>query len=289
MSPDIQKVKLIKDGIALVDSGPLFATVLVSRNNQPMSEEAMSGAYYALDILKQLVDYLSVIRQKINMLQNEPFYPLVIQKMISAAKCINDANFTPLAAVAGATADMVADYLTDSGATKIIVDNGGDIAVRLKDGDSATIGLCLNSNTRAIEHYISVYEDCGICTSGAYGRSFSLGIADAATALAKSSAIADAAATYLGNKTNIDSKKITRRLAEEIDPDTDIPGMYVTTSIGELSSAEIRAAMNNAKEAALKLIEENIIEGALISIKSDIVCLGKLQQIEDNLKDKITS
>jgi hypothetical protein len=48
---------------------------------------------------------------------------------------MRDPNCTPLAAVAGATADMVADFLLETGATNIVVNNGGDISIRLREGE----------------------------------------------------------------------------------------------------------------------------------------------------------
>lgn len=275
-----RSVKLIRDGVALVDSGPLFATVLVSKNGQPMSKEAVCGANYALEILQELASFLPVIKQKVSLLHNENFYPPVVREMINAVGCLNDPDFTPLAAVAGTTADMVADYLMSSDATKIIVNNGGDIAIRLKDGDSAMVGLCLDINRRTIDYFVSVTEDCGICTSGVGGRSFSLGVASAAVTISRFASVADASATYLGNKTNVNSSKIIRRLSEEIYPDTDIPGMYVTIHVGNLSQGEIETALANGKREALKLMEAEIIQGATISLKGENVCLGKLSEIK---------
>ena len=45
----------------------------------------------------------------------------------------------------------------------------------------------------------------GVATSGAQGRSFSLGIADSVTTLARNAATADVAATLVANAVNIES------------------------------------------------------------------------------------
>ena len=72
----------------------------------------------------------------------------------------------------------------------------------------------------------------GIATSGARGRSFSLGIADSVTVLARDAATADAAATLIANAVDIDSPAIMRRPARELDPDSDLGDRLVTVSVG---------------------------------------------------------
>ncbi len=93
--------------------------------------------------------------------------------------------------------------------------------------------------------------------------------------------IADAAATYVGNNTNVSSNEIQRRPAEEIDPDTDIQGLSVTTHVGHLSKIEIESAIRNGELAANKLLGEGIIQGALISVRGNIVSLGKLDGVKN--------
>ena len=61
--------------------------------------------------------------------------------MIRACKKMEARDLTPLAAVAGASSDVVADFLIAKGGTKIIVDNGGDIAIRLKGDEQARVGI----------------------------------------------------------------------------------------------------------------------------------------------------
>ena len=83
----------------------------------------------------------------------------------------------------------------------------------------------------------------GIATSGARGRSFSLGIADAVTTLARDAATADAAATLVANAVNVDSPAIRRRPARELDPDSDLRDLPVTVAVAPLDPAEIDMAL----------------------------------------------
>ena len=249
-------------------------TVQVSEKGVPLSELAKSGAIFALEILKQQAASLSVIKERVFNLSVSETYPEAVNRMISAVSSMNDPTLTPLAAVAGATSDMVADYVARAGATKIIVDNGGDIAIRLREGETATVGLRLNLTRPDYEYRALIDRDCGICTSGIGGRSFTLGVADGVTVVAHQAAIADAAATFLGNKTVVTSPKVKRVLAESIYPDTDLVGVEVTHSVGALSDEEIDTAMNMGKAEALRLIESSLIYGAVISVKDHVDTIG---------------
>jgi len=270
----LTRVTLTKEGFALVDSGPLHMTVQVSEKGVPLSELAESGAAYALEILKEQANSLSVIKESVSNLSASETYPEVVNKMIIASQSLNDPSLTPLAAVAGATSDMVADYVARAGATKIIVDNGGDIAIRLREGETATVGLRLNLMSPDYKYLALIDRDCGICTSGIGGRSFTLGVADGVTVVAHQAAIADAAATFLGNKTVVTSPKVKRVLAESVYPDTDLVGVEVTHSVGALSDEEIDTAMNMGKAEALRLTESSLIYGAVISVKDHVDTIG---------------
>ncbi len=274
-------IKLIEEGVTLVDSGPLYATIKVLRNGVPLSDAAVEGAQYALKILEQQAEFLPIIKKKSLTLKSEDNYPPVVKEMIWATQLIGDPDFTPLAAVAGATSDLVADYLLKSGATKIVVNNGGDIAIRLREGERVEVGLCLDLEKKEVKHSFSAEDDCGICTSGIGGRSFTLGVANAVVVLAKRASLADAAATYLGNKTNVESPRVRRDWAENIYPDTDIPGMKVTVSVGELSEVEIQQALESGKNEARRLMDKGIIHGAVLAVKGSILPLGVFK---NNLK-----
>lgn len=270
----MREVSLVKEGLVLVSSGPLHMTVAVSERGIPQPELARSGAIYALEILKQQADSLSVLKERVLNLSVSKTYPEVVNKMISACLSMNDPSLTPLAAVAGAASDMVADYVAGIGATKIIVDNGGDIAIRVREGDSAMVGLRLNLMRPDFDYSLLIDRDCGICTSGIGGRSFTLGVADGVTVLADQTATADAAATFLGNKTVFRSPRVKRVLAESIYPDTDLQGVEVTHCVGDLSENEIETALSRGKAEALMLMDRNVIYGAVISVKDHVDSMG---------------
>jgi hypothetical protein len=111
----------------------------------------------------------------------------------------------------------------------------------------------------------------GMATSGFGGRSFTLGIADAATVVSGSGAVADAAATYVGNATNVETWLVARKKAAEIDPDTDIPDEMVTVRVGKLDGELVREALSRGLAAALKLKEAGIIRDAVLMLRDEMV------------------
>jgi hypothetical protein len=122
----------------------------------------------------------------------------VAKIMVEAAKL---AGVGPFAAVAGAINDMLADKLSDQ-SKQIFIENGGDIYIKSDKDRKIGIfaGKSVLSNKFAIEIPKEIFP-VGICTSSAtVGHSFSMGKADAAVVICKTSAVADAFATALCNR-----------------------------------------------------------------------------------------
>jgi ApbE superfamily uncharacterized protein (UPF0280 family) len=109
----------------------------------------------------------------------------------------------------------------------------------------------------------------GIATSGRGGRSFSLGIADSATVLARTAAAADAAATLIANAVDIDHPAIERRPARELDPDSDLGDLPVTVAVGELPRAAVNEALDRGLAEAQRLRRIGLIDSAAISLRGE--------------------
>jgi hypothetical protein len=108
----------------------------------------------------------------------------------------------PMAAVAGAIAEAVGKGLVKY-SPQIIVENGGDIFLQLDR--PATLALYGGPdspfNRRLLLEVGTAGAPLGVCTSsGTVGPSLSFGKADAVVVVADSAAMADAAATYIGNR-----------------------------------------------------------------------------------------
>lgn len=124
--------------------------------------------------------------------------PAIVRHMAEAAQA---AGVGPMAAVAGAIAECVGRELLEF-SPEIIVENGGDIFLKVLH--RRTIGIFAGDSplTGKIGIQIEARETpLGVCTSsGTVGHSLSFGRADAVVVLAPSAALADAAATAIGNR-----------------------------------------------------------------------------------------
>jgi ApbE superfamily uncharacterized protein (UPF0280 family) len=239
----------------------------------PLVDLAMEGAGLAMRLLEDQARFLGVIKRKAHTLEVRPEYPEVVRKMIDSTQKMEELDLTPLAAVAGAGSDLVADFLFDRGATKVIVDNGGDIALRLREDEAVTVGLKTDIDAENAAYVIPIDAEMGVggvATSGLGGRSFTKGIASAATVLAENASLADAAATVVGNCTNVEDPRITRATAESLYPETDIAGEWVTTGVGALPPERVEEALQNGLRKARALVERGLIKGALIAVKQRV-------------------
>ncbi|MDE2378092.1 UPF0280 family protein [Bradyrhizobium sp.] len=192
-----------------------------------------------------------------------------------AAECF----ITPMAAVAGGVADeILAAMLGAARLDQAYVNNGGDIALHLGAGERFSVGLVDRPDGQGVMRTMIVEADDpvrGIATSGRHGRSFSLGIADAVTVLARTASQADAAATIIANAVDLPGHPaIVRRPAEEIQPDSDLGARLVTRDVGELPRGEIAAALESGAERARQLFDRGLIEGAMLQLCGDMLVIG---------------
>ncbi len=117
----------------------------------------------------------------------------------------------------------------------------------------------------------------GIATSGWRGRSFSLGIADAVTVLARSGAQADAAATIIANGVDLPGHPAVRRQpANELAPDSDLGEMLVTVGVGALSGDDIADALASGLAVAEDLRHDGLIEAAVLFLAGECRVCGSL-------------
>lgn len=127
----------------------------------------------------------------------DPHAPPLVRAMMEAAR---QADVGPMAAVAGALAAQVGeDLLQHTG--QVVIENGGDIYINVSR--DIRIGIYAGSSPLSNKLGLLISSGktpLGVCTSsGTVGHSLSFGKADAVTILAASAALADAAATSVGN------------------------------------------------------------------------------------------
>ena len=129
-----------------------------------------------------------------------------IARRMAAATAL--AGVGPMAAVAGAIAQVAVETLVAAGARHVIVDNGGDLVMRIDR--PVTLGIftgpaLIRDIALRLEPRPGIFSVC--TSSGTVGHSLSFGCADAATVVAESGCLADAMATALGNRVREASAK----------------------------------------------------------------------------------
>ncbi len=273
-------IRVSPNGVALVDYGPMRMSISVFDRGKPLVDLAKEGARLATEVLQDLVRSLSLIKRKAYEIEMEETFPDAVRRMIEATKKMEEPDLTPLAAVAGAASDVVADFIIRQGGTKVIVDNGGDIAIRLRGDEVVKVGVKTDIHAMKAAYLIPVDLPMGVggvATSGLGGRSFTKGIASAVTVLSENASLADAAATIIANFTDVKDPNIKRSLAERIYPDTDIAGEWVTTEIGRLSRKKVEEALENGLAKAYSISKRGLIKGALIAVKGRAVVTDSLK------------
>ena len=278
--------RALPNGTVLVDYGPMRMFISAFEDGKALVTLAQEGAHLAIRVLEDLAGFLPVIKKRSQGLEVEKKFPDVVRRMIEATQRMEEPDLTPLAAVAGTASDVVADFIFDQGGAKVIVDNGGDIAIRLRDDEVAKVGVKTDIHSTRPSYMISIDSTMGIggvATSGLGGRSFTKGIASAATVLSKSGALADAAATVIGNFTNVDDPRIRRSLAERIYPDTDIAGAWVTTEVRGLPPEKIEEALKNGLSKAYHIYKKGLMGGALIAVKDRVAWTDSLDSLLEKL------
>lgn len=275
-----QQIAFLPDGRRLhLQDGPI--DLIVEAFGRP---DAVELAYRAAvtrfaSLLDELCAELPLLRQAAKT-GGTPLQGIVARRMYRAvAPFAEDAFVTPMAAVAGAVAEEVLNAMVAAAPLdRAYVNDGGDIALHLTPGTGFTAGMVARPDrptllgTARIEAASPVR---GIATSGRHGRSFSLGIADAVTVLARTAAMADAAATMIANAVDLpDHPGIVRLPARELQPDSDLEGRPVTREVPVLDPPEIARALRAGAAYARRLRQRELIEAAALHLQGETVTVG---------------
>lgn len=220
-------------------------------------------------ILQELVQELPALRSE----TGDP-RGCIARRMAAAVAPFRPAFITPMAAVAGAVAEEVLAALTGPGITRAYANNGGDIALWLAPGQSLTCALAASPMDRVTIRAVDTVR--GIATSGWRGRSFSLGIADAVTVVARTAAMADAAATMIANAVDLDHPGIGRRPARDVQCDSDLGDRPVTVSVPRLAPQDRARALDAGLGAADTFRARGLIEGAALFLQGECRVAGAL-------------
>jgi len=236
-------------------------------------------------VLNALMQDLHVLKQEVVVESHVPSMTCSVSGRMWRACAQHDVaeRLTPMAAVAGSVADELIGCFHHEGIERAFINNGRDVAFHLTPGAQYVIGLHADpSRVAAVGAPVTSLMISGtspirgVATSGWRGRSFSFGIVDAATVLAKDAASADAAATVIGNAVNVHSLAIERKAADTLKDNADLGSRLVTTNVGQLTPLEVDAALQAGCERARRLIDERMIFGAVLQLQGSTRHVGNL-------------
>ena len=276
-------ISVIDEESVLVECGPMRLVIRAWWKNQPQLKVTRQAAEKSITYLEQIARCRSLLSRPLSKVVVLPREHLAA-KMITAVKAVGDEDLTPMAAVAGTIADAVADWLVGQNMERVIVDNGGDIALRMKAGETATVGIRPRIDDLQVSHVLHLDGSqayWGVTTSGVGGRSLTRGIASAVTVMAANACVADAAATAIGNACYVEDSSVVQVPAESLDPNTDLAGLAVTAKVGGLAPEKVLIAIESARHKAEMLSQQKIIRGAFIALQNVFA-------ISDGLKSYIS-
>lgn len=229
-------------------------------------------------ILDELVSELPALRRPLSVEGPPALRGTVARRMEAAVGPFRDRFVTPMAAVAGAVADEVlAALCAGRELHKAYVNDGGDIAFHLAPGQSLRAAAIADLREPMVDSVLTLDAERpgrGLATSGRGGRSFSLGVADAVTVLARSAAEADAAATMIANAVDVDHPAVVRVPACALDPDSDLGDHPVTTAVGRLDPASVETALAAGVAEAERCRAAGLILGAVLALQGAVRIVG---------------
>ena len=269
--------RIASSGRLRLRHGPIDVIIDLSGDTHTVvrAEAALRRGFAGL--LGRLVTELSLLRAPVDTGSAAPAGP-VARRMMAAARPHAAVFVTPMAAVAGAVADhLLSVALSAAPLRRALVNDGGDIALWLAPGEVTRLAVAAPGGQPARITLRGGDGIGGVATSGWRGRSHSLGIADAVTVLAASAAQADAAATLIANAVDVDDLTITRTPATELDPDSDLGRLLVTTGVGVLDDAAIAAALDNGARYAQTLLERRLISAAMLVLEGRARIVGRIR------------
>jgi ApbE superfamily uncharacterized protein (UPF0280 family) len=242
-------------------------------------------------VLTTLVPELPILRQAVQPGGPNPCHGAIARAMWQACEPLagpeDDDFITPMAAVAGAVAQQLLKHYQLPGVWRASINNGGDIALHLSAGQQWRLGVVSDIRRPGADEcadgvalpdgWFTVQAadpTRGVATSGWDGRSFSRGIADSVTVLAATAAQADAAATLIANRVNIDHSGIVRAPACQVRDDHDLGARLVTRHVPVLDLGQIMTALQRGLAYAQDLQRRGLIHAALLICQRQFVSCG---------------
>jgi ApbE superfamily uncharacterized protein (UPF0280 family) len=276
----LPQIALLADGRRLhLQDGPIDLIVEANGREGDVRAAYAAAARRFTGLLDELCTELAELRNAADPVRCS-LRGVVARRMHAAVAPFADDDFiTPMAAVAGSVAEeILGAMLAAAPLARAYVNNGGDIALHLTGDATFSVGAMDRPERSGVMRTMTIDASDpvrGIATSGRHGRSFSLGIADAVTVLARTASQADAAATIVANAVDLRGHPaITRLPASELQPDSDLGDRLVTRDVGALNEQEIETALEAGARRARRLLGTGLIEGAALRLLGETVVVG---------------
>jgi uncharacterized protein len=276
----LTQISFLPDGKRLhLQDGPIDLIVEANGNAAEVGAAYEAAARRFTGLLDELCDELVELR-KVAEPGRTALKGVIARRMhVAVAPFAHSCFITPMAAVAGSVAEEILGAMTVAAhLDRAYVNNGGDIALHLAEGEHFKVGLIDRPDSQGLMRTMVISAEGpirGIATSGRHGRSFSLGIADAVTVLAKTASQADAAATIIANAVDLPGHAAVVRLpANEIQPDSDLGARLVTREVGALSESEIERALEAGADCARGCVAAGLVEGTALRLDGKTVVVG---------------
>jgi ApbE superfamily uncharacterized protein (UPF0280 family) len=278
----LPQIALLPDGRRLhLQDGPIDLVIEAKGREGDVRDAYEAAARRFTGLLDELCEELIELRRAADP-ERCALKSVAARRMHAAvAPFASDEFITPMAAVAGSVAEeILGAMLAVARLDRAYVNNGGDIALHLAGSEQFTVGLLDRPDRHGLMRTTDIDADDpvrGIATSGRHGRSFSLGIADAVTVLAKTASQADAAATIIANAVDLPGHPaIIRCPANALQPDSDLGGRLVTRDVGALGESEIDDALGAGVSRAQQLLAAGLIEGAALRLLGATAVVGAI-------------
>jgi ApbE superfamily uncharacterized protein (UPF0280 family) len=276
----LPQIALLPDGKRLhLQDGPIDLVIEASGGEAEVRAAYEAAARRFTGLLDELCGELVELRQPADPARCT-LKGVVARRMHAAVAPFAAKQFiTPMAAVAGSVAEEILGAMLDvARLQRAYVNNGGDIALHLTNEERFTVGLMDRPDRYGLMRTMEIEADDparGVATSGRHGRSFSLGIADAVTVLARTASQADAAATVIANAVDLPGHPaIVRCPANDLQPDSDLGARLVTRDVGQLREDEVDDALRAGAIRARQLLAAGLIEGAALRLLGETVVVG---------------
>lgn len=193
---------MYRAGVAAVDLLQFRVVVketdLLVLSEMDISERVRDEVMTQRDRLERYIAGNPLFRDSLLPVAVTDFAPGIVKSMARAGQA---SGVGPMAAVAGAICEAVADEVGES-VRELLLENGGDLYIA--SARERIVGIFAGNSQRGSAIGLRVAPGrtpIGVCTSsGRIGHSLSFGDSAAATVLARSCSLADAAATAVGNR-----------------------------------------------------------------------------------------